>query len=368
MASIRIRNGKYQFIVKNKKLLPKPLHFTFDDKADGQAYVAELEACLAKGIVPKQFLASKDSVKLHELIDNYVKVVHVTHDNRLLLDIHKKRLANIELEKITYKWTESWVKDMKQTYKLAPSTIKKHVGSLARCLDWGIRHDYIQNNPLRLLQRGYATYTDDDIKKAGIKRIDIERDRRLELGEEDKIISVISGQYQPVNKRKKLVITHPEACLTFFYLAIESAMRMREMYTLEFGQIDFAKRTIFLDETKNGDKRQVPITGPLQTILKEYFSNKPESKYVFPWFDGKYTEEALKKTTANISKQWDKIFKYAECEDLRFHDLRHEATSRIYERTNLTDLEVAKITGHRNLKTLQRYANLRGSNLAERLW
>jgi integrase len=61
-------------------------------------------------------------------------------------------------------------------------------------------------------------------------------------------------------------------------------------------------------------------------------------------------------------------FEKAKCPDLRFHDLRHHATSRIYERTNLTDLEVASITGHTNLRMLQRYANLRGSKLASRLW
>jgi integrase len=52
---------------------------------------------------------------------------------------------------------------------------------------------------------------------------------------------------------------------------------------------------------------------------------------------------------------------------LRFHDLRHEATSRLYERTTLTDLQIAKITGHKTISMLARYANLRGSELALKL-
>ena len=56
------------------------------------------------------------------------------------------------------------------------------------------------------------------------------------------------------------------------------------------------------------------------------------------------------------------------CRDLHFHDLRHEATSRIYERTTLSDLEIASITGHSSLGQLKRYANLRGSKLAKKLW
>ncbi|MGS0893435.1 hypothetical protein ACVBGC_12960 [Burkholderia stagnalis] len=48
--------------------------------------------------------------------------------------------------------------------------------------------------------------------------------------------------------------------------------------------------------------------------------------------------------------------------------MRHEATSRLYERTTLSDIQIAKITGHTDPKVLMRYANLRGSDLAARLW
>jgi integrase len=55
-------------------------------------------------------------------------------------------------------------------------------------------------------------------------------------------------------------------------------------------------------------------------------------------------------------------------DDLNFHDTRHEATCRLYERTTLSDLQIAKITGHKDPRMLMRYANLRGSDLAEKLW
>lgn len=50
MATKRFRNGKFQYVVKNKKLLPKPLYFTFDNEADGEAYIRELEDLLDKGL------------------------------------------------------------------------------------------------------------------------------------------------------------------------------------------------------------------------------------------------------------------------------------------------------------------------------
>ena len=56
--------------------------------------------------------------------------------------------------------------------------------------------------------------------------------------------------------------------------------------------------------------------------------------------------------------------KRADCADLHFHDLRHEAVARFFERTKLQTMEFALIAGHTELKTLQRYANLRPSILA----
>lgn len=57
----------------------------------------------------------------------------------------------------------------------------------------------------------------------------------------------------------------------------------------------------------------------------------------------------------------------AEIEDLTFHDLRHEATSRLFEKTDLDSLEISEITGHKGLQMLKRYTHLRADRLADRL-
>ena len=62
------------------------------------------------------------------------------------------------------------------------------------------------------------------------------------------------------------------------------------------------------------------------------------------------------------------VARLAKCDDLHFHDLRHEATSRLFERTTMSDLKIAKITGHKDMKSLQRYSNLRASTLADEMW
>jgi integrase len=129
---------------------------------------------------------------------------------------------------------------------------------------------------------------------------------------------------------------------------------MAEMTTLDWRQVNLAQRTIFLEKTKNGSKRQVPVSTPLMKAL-----GQPGEGPVFPW---------SKKATSLVSQLWAARFEQAGCPDLRFHDLRHEATARLYERTKLTDMEVALITGHTDPRMLMRYANLRASTLAAKLW
>ncbi|MDP5008216.1 MAG: site-specific integrase, partial [Glaciimonas sp.] len=158
-----------------------------------------------------------------------------------------------------------------------------------------------------------------------------------------------------------------------------SAMRLREMYTLTVDQVDLNKRTIFLDKTKNGDRRQVPLSSVAIDAIKEYMEHVKEGTNgmkgftfddgrLFLWWSGEADKKELQRVTSLLSRQFARIYEAASCDDLHFHDLRHEATSRLFEKTNLSDLEIAKITGHRTPAMLMRYANLRGSNLASRLW
>jgi integrase len=146
-------------------------------------------------------------------------------------------------------------------------------------------------------------------------------------------------------------------------MAMETAMRLREMFTLEWSQIDYEQRTIFLSKTKNGDKRQVPMSSVIHQRLKERSTDKG---LVFPWWDGSI--DTLAKTTARLSHQWARIARDAGCPDLRFHDLRRHAITRLYLETKLSDMEISLISGHKSMKMLRRYSNLRGSDLAKKMW
>lgn len=71
-------------------------------------------------------------------------------------------------------------------------------------------------------------------------------------------------------------------------------------------------------------------------------------------------------TAEAIKKAFTRAIKRAEIENFHFHDLRHEATSRLFEK-GLNPMEVASITGHKTLQMLRRYTHLRAEDLARKL-
>jgi integrase len=340
-----------------------------------------LEALLDRGLVPKEFAMGRDTGKsVGAAIQDYR--IHTTPpaSDRPLLDVLSKRLGDVPILGVDYEWAERWVAQMKRIDHLAPGTIRHYVGALARCFDYLVTRKALVGNPLRSLPRRYAVYNLADrahLPKNVTEKRDIERDRRLTAPEEQRVRLVLGRNENDASGARVLL---RQAALEFlFTLALESAMRLSEMYTLELKQFDAAKRTVFLDRTKNGDKRQVPLTTVALKAFEEYcyhvrkqtrgmrdFSFK--EKLVFPWWSGVRSEESMRRTTWQLSRQFARIFAAAEVEDFRFHDLRHEATSRFFERSNLSDTAIAKITGHRSPRSLARYANLRGSALAEHLW
>lgn len=366
MATKRKRGNTWEYVVRRKSLLPKPLYLTYDDEAAGDAFVAHLEGLLDAGIVPSEFSQKPVEIKtVAELVRRYLlEAVQGASDVPLLNRIYERWGTTELATATTFAWVESWVALMKREARLSPETIKKYVGALARCFDWALNKNLLAINPCRMLPKRYAAYSAADEVAAGVVRVNVERDRRLEEGEEKRILDILDGA-KPEGKQRPLTMNEADALQCLFGLALETGMRMREMYTLSGDQVDLKKRTIFLDKTKNGDKRQVPLSGPALDLLRGFKVPKGKA-LLFPWWDGDLG--TLKKVTSKLSKQFGRVFEAAKCDDLRFHDLRHEFTCRLFERTQLSDLQIAKITGHKDLRMLKRYANLRASDLAGQLW
>jgi len=137
-------------------------------------------------------------------------------------------------------------------------------------------------------------------------------------------------------------------------LALATAMRQGELVGLTWSQVSLVRRTLLLTDTKNGDTRTIPLSGQAIQVLRSLSSANAEK--VFPIQTGRAISHAFAKACFR-----------AGIKDLHFHDLRHEAASRLFEKTDLRDIEIASITGHKTMDMLRRYAHLRAARLVDRL-
>ena len=147
--------------------------------------------------------------------------------------------------------------------------------------------------------------------------------------------------------------------------ALFTAMRAGEITTLRRDQVDLARRVIRLTDTKNGSARTVPLTHKAENIFRMALSNpaRPFDTDLIFWGE---PGRDRKRRPYEFRMAWKKIIKDTKINNLRFHDLRHEAVSRLVE-AGLGDQEVAAISGHKSMQMLMRYTHLRAEDLVERL-
>lgn len=163
--------------------------------------------------------------------------------------------------------------------------------------------------------------------------------------------------------------------LPFAQLAIETGMRRGEWKNLDWADVNLEDQTIILHEgeTKNDESREVPLSSRAVAILRRLRPDHDNPRgRVFTKKPGTMTAAFTRSRQAARKKY------VVECErngiepdpkflvDLRLHDMRHEATSRLFER-ELDLMEVASVTGHKTLSMLKRYTHLKAKRIAKKL-
>lgn len=136
-------------------------------------------------------------------------------------------------------------------------------------------------------------------------------------------------------------------------LAIETAMRQGELLSLTWTDIDLQKRIAHLKDTKNSEPRDVPLSTRALEILRTMPRALDNTAPLFS-----ISRDAVIHT-------FKKACTDAKIEDLHFHDLRHEATSRICDRLPMH--EAMRVTGHKTPAMLMRYYHPKAEDLARKL-
>ena len=168
-------------------------------------------------------------------------------------------------------------------------------------------------------------------------------------------------RFLPVEERDSLL----KACLLstskvlylIVVLAISTGMRKGELMNLRWNQIDFDRSAITLHETKNGDRRNVPLAGLAHKLLQEHGRvRRIDSDLIFP---GTNSEKPVE-----LKRPWLSALKAAGILDFRFHDLRH-CTASYLAMNGATMMEIAAVLGHKTLSMVKRYSHIADSHSAK---
>jgi len=323
------KRGPYQWRVKICKKGFSPQTKTFSDKKNAEEWARMTVSEMERGIFISSSAAEQTSVT--EVLDRYEKEVFPRladggKRERFRLALLKTHFGHLSLAALRSNHIATY-RDQRMK-EVSPQSVKHEVGLLNRVLkfsqiDCGIH-----------LPHGLPT------AQIRMPKVPGGRDRRLLAGEEQRLIDAAVA-----SKAKEIV--------GIILLALETAARRGEIASMRWEHVDLKKKTWYIPETKNDTPRTIPLSTTAINLLKSL----PRRIDGSVW--GVQAD--------SITQAFGRVRQQAGIERLRFHDLRHEATSRLFERPGFGIMEVASITGHKNLSMLKRYTHLRAEDLAAKM-
>lgn len=345
-------SGKWKAVVRRHGAGLRLKVRTFARKDDAAAWARMVESEAERGVW--RDTSAADSMTLRDAFDRYGSEVagkmRAAREELSILGILRgERIAALRLSKVTSAdiaaLRDHWLRAVK------PATVRRrfhtlsHVFTVAR-REW--RMDGLAN----------------PVADVSVPREDPARDRRPTQVEIDAIkAACAAGCRTPWTRNLPDLID----------FAIETAMRREEIYLAEWRHADLEARTLFIPKTKNGEARTVPLSTRACEILGA-LPHDDSGKVFAGWPSNSAVGTAFRKTVARARRRYTAECKAAGTKpdprflaDLRFHDLRHEATSRLAQVPGLSVHMLAKITGHKTLSMLMRYYNPTAQELAKLL-
>ncbi len=378
-----IQRGERWQVRIDSKLLPRKHFMTFTNKSEAVKYHEHLLSFLDRGVVPIDLMEAPkrgSGLTLKNLIENYrLSSPSPAKSDLATLERLLQEVGELKLEGLNTVWCDQWVSKLKLELHLAPGTIRKRVESLARVIDWHIRKstptdEALPANPLRLMPRGYSTYSAREIEllagKGLLPKKDIHRDRRFAPGEEERLNDALSGVKRDDRQR---ALPIDEDFKLLYDIILNTGLRLREAYWIRCEDYDHSRGLLTVRGSKGHGNKIKPRTVPLVPALRARLRKRCEGKkgLLFSFWDG--DPLSLDRTSNALSKRFKTLFTYAGMPDFTEHDLRHEATCRWASMRNKRDtgwmwseLEICKIMGWSKTDMFLRYASLRGEDLADR--
>ena len=349
MAHIEKRPAGYRAQVR-KRGMPS-ISRTFDLKADAEAWAREIERELQRGNIAA---ATNEAgrVTVGKIVERYTAAVLPRLRSKGAAGYVRAcdaRFGAFFLGSVRSVDVAAWRDDLLKD-GLAAQSVIHHLNTLSSIFSYAEKELSIPlpaGNPAKAIRKPAAPKS---------------RDRRLRPGELDALLAAADSTKRTPELRQIIM------------LAVETSMRQGELLGLEWKRIDLVECTAHLVDTKNGESRTVALSS---TALDALRAMKAQPRRidgrVFGWAAVDSFEKAWVRCKARALEAYGKACEKAGTKpdpaflaDLRFHDLRHEATSRLFEK-GLGIMEVASMTGHKSLAMLKRYTHVEAKKLAAKL-
>jgi integrase len=345
-----LRTGSWRAQVRRKGVYAAE---TFHRKTDAQAWAREAELAIDQGVKPPKrgqvATPKKGQLTIGDLIDLHLTDMRemrkeTARSKMFVLRSLKQDLGHVAVEALNREAIIDYGRK-RAAAGAGPATVVIDVSYLNTVLTHAAAVHGITVS-LEQLKLGRAA-----LLRLGIVGKSKERDRRPTQQELDHITAWLDG-----NPRQSI----PAGRITRF--AVASAMRIEEICRIRWADLDDRKRTVIVRDRKDprnkeGNHQRVPLldaTGyDAWALIQEQGKLTGHLDRIFPY------------TPDSVSTAFRRACRELGVEDLRFHDLRHEAASRLFE-AGFAIEQVALVTGHKDWKMLRRYTNLKPEDLHDR--
>ena len=341
-AIVKLPSGNWRAQVRRKRSY---VSNTFRRRADAETWALEVERTIDKGLDPK----ATSPKQVHTFSD--VVTLHVRDMQEVGKKIGRSKEAVLKSLKISLGMYR--VEDINRTALIeygkkrakagaGPATLAIDFSFIGTLLTHAAAVHGVPTSPQEVKLARVA------LNRLGLVGRSNERDRRPTQGELDKLIQYFE------QKPRQLIPMH-----RIIRFAVATAMRLEEICKITWEDVDVASRIVTVRDRKDprrkdGNHQRVPMLGltgydAWQVILEQRLVTAGRGR-VFPHHH------------KSAGTSFHRACSELEIVDLHFHDLRHEATSRLFE-AGLTIEKVALVTGHKDWKMLRRYTNLRPESL-----
>lgn len=313
MPSIRRRNGKYQVQVRVRGQ-STARSFALMSDAREWARLREYEL-VGRQNLGRQYQPANFAEILHKYAKEVTPQKRSGRNEKIVIEaLLREDWVNIPLSYLTVTHLIEFRDQRLQTVK--PATIRRQLNIIKHACTVAER-DWDYGTPINI------------IKKLQLPKNRPHLVRRISAFDQQKL-------FEELAKCKNTFV------LPLVKFALLTAMRRGELLALNWEDIDEENKVIYVCQSKTNHSRQVPLTEQVRAVLEEISTQTSAKIFLL--------------TPNAVRLAWVRARNRAELQHIRFHDLRHEATSRFFE-MGLTVPEVASITGHKTPTMLLRYAH-----------